>query len=668
MIEKSFRLTALFARREAPMDMSGSGITKNAFTTSMVIDSDLNRLSILHDIPQEYDQNRLTQDLFAIQANTTPDAIALVAEDQTLRYRELNCRANQLAHLLQALGVQPNTCVGICVERSPALVIGLLGIFKAGGAYVPLDPDYPPARLAFILKDTRPLVVITQQRMLTRLSIEGAHVICLDGDAVLLSHQDERNPPHSAVSTDLAYVVYTSGSTGQPKGALVPHSNLLNLVFWHQQAFSVIASDRATQLASPAFDVAGWELWPYLTIGASVHFIDQEVRAAPVLLRDWLVNHHITITCLPTALAESVISLPWPATTSLRLLLTGGDTLHRYPSSSLPFELINSYGLTETTVVSTFGKVHPTETTDLPPSIGRPVSNTQIYILDEQLRPVPIGIPGELCVGGVGVGRGYLNRPELTTQKFIANPFVSHPSVGAASGAYPKPDTLLYKTGDLACIRPDGQIQFMGRIDQQIKIRGYRIEPNEIMTALNRLPAIETSVVVAREETPGDKKLVAYIVLKPEGKTTAGTLREALATSLPPSMIPATFVCLSDLPVTPNGKVDRAALPEPEVANTLPEGESITTPGSPIEERVASIIASLLGVQQIGVNENFFLLGGHSLLGTQIIMHLHEAFGVEISLRTFFDAPTVRLLSTEIGQQILAKLESMADEEALGLL
>ncbi len=650
------------------MDMNGDGVTKNAFITSMVIDSDSNRLSILNDTFKEYHQDRLTQDLFAIQANKTPDAIALVAGDQTLKYGELNCRANQLAHLLQALGVQPNTLVGICVERSPELVIGLLGIFKAGGAYVPLDPDYPPDRLAFLLKDTRPLVVITQQRLLTRLSIKGAHVICLDGDALFLSQQDERNPPHSAVSTDLAYVVYTSGSTGQPKGAQIPHSNLLNLVFWHQQAFSVTASDRATQLASPAFDVAGWELWPYLTIGASVHFIDQEVRATPVLLRDWLVKHRITMACLPTALAERVIPLPWPPTTSLRLLLTGGDTLRRYPPPTWPFELINSYGLTETTVVSTFGRVHPTEDTDLPPSIGRPISNTQICIVDEQLRPVPIGIPGELCIAGAGVGRGYLNRPELTTQKFIAHPFVSHPSVGTAPGAYPKPDTLLYKTGDLACLRPDGQIQFMGRIDQQIKIRGYRIEPNEIMAALNRLPAIETSVVVAREDTPGDKKLVAYIVLTPEGKTTAGTLREALATSLPPSMIPATFVCLPDLPITPNGKVDRAALPVPEITHTLPEGEGITTPDSPLEERVASIMASLLGVQQIGVNENFFLLGVHSLLGTQVLMHLHEAFGVEISLRTFFDAPTVRLLSTEIGRQILTKLESLTDEEALGLL
>ena len=650
------------------MDMSGSSIIKNAFTTSMVFDGDLNRMSILNDTSQKYAQNTLVQDLFAIQANTTPDAIALVAENQILRYRELNCRANQLAHLLQALGVQPNTFVGICVERSPELVIGLLGIFKAGGAYVPLDPDYPPARLAFMLKDTRPLVVITQQCMLTRLSIEGAHVICLDSDAMLLSRQDERNPPRAAVSTDLAYVIYTSGSTGQPKGVQIPHSNLLNLVFWHQQIFSVTASDRATQLASPAFDVAGWELWPYLTIGASVHFINQEVRATPVLLRDWLVHHRITLTCLPTALAESVISLPWPPTTALRLLLTGGDTLHRYPPPTLPFEMINSYGLTETTVVSTFGRVHPTEGATVPPSIGCPISNTQIYILDEQLRPVPIGTPGELCIGGAGIGRGYLNRPELTTQKFIPNPFVSHPSVGAVLGTDPKPDTLLYKTGDLACIRPDGQIQFMGRLDQQIKIRGYRIEPNEIMAALNHLPVIETSVVVAREDIPGDKKLVAYIVLRPEGRTTAGALRAALATSLPRSMIPATFVCLSDLPITPHGKVDRAALPVPDGAHTLPEGESITTPCSPIEERVASIMASLLGVQQIGVDENFFLLGGHSLLGSQVIMHLHEAFGVAISLRTFFDAPTVRLLSTEIGRQILAKLESMTDEEALGLL
>ncbi len=637
------------------MHMNRNEITKNALNPALLADEGLQQFSVLNDTYKEYSRNRCVQDLVAMQAKATPDATALVAGEQTLSYRELNCRANQLAHKLQALGVHSGTLVAICVERCPDLVVGLLGILKAGGAYVPLDPTYPSDRLSFMLKDARPLVLLTPQHMVTRLPVEGTHVICLDSDAMLLSQQSESDPAPSSASTDLAYVIYTSGSTGQPKGAQVTHSNLLNLVFWHQHAFSVTASDRATQGTSPAFDATGWEIWPYLTAGASVYFIEQETRISPALLRDWLVSHRINITFLPTALAESVMALTWPSTTSLRFLLTGADTLHHYPSSTLPFALINNYGLTETTVVSTFGEVHSTEYTNLLPSIGRPIANTQIYILDEQLRPVLIGVPGELCIAGEGVGRGYLNRPELTAQKFISDPFSD------------KPDALLYRTGDMACIRPDGQVEFMGRIDQQIKIRGYRIEPDEIVSVLNEHPSIATSLVIAREDTPGDKHLVAYIVLHPEAETTADALRGALAASLPDYMIPTTFVCLPALPITPNGKIDRAALPVPQMTNTLRES-SFTAPGTPIEERVAAIVVTLLAMQQISVDDNFFLLGGHSLLGTQVIIRLQEAFGVEIPLRTIFNAPTVRLLSAEIEQLLLIKLESMSDEEALSLL
>ncbi len=637
------------------MHMNRNEITKDALSTVIRTDDELQQFSIVNDTYKEYPRNSCVPELVAMQAKATPDSIALVAEEQTLSYGELNSRANQIAHMLQALGVHAGTLVAICVERSPELVVGLLGILKAGGAYVPLDPTYPSDRLSFMLKDAQPLVLITQQHIATHLPIEETHVICLDSDAMLLSQQSESDPVPSSASTDLAYVIYTSGSTGQPKGAQVTHSNLLNLVFWHQHAFSVTASDRATQGTSPAFDATGWEIWPYLTAGASVYFIEQETRVAPALLRDWLVSHHITITFLPTALAESVMALTWPSTTSLRFLLTGADTLHQYPSPTLPFALINNYGLTETTVVSTFGQVHSTEYAALLPSIGRPIANTQIYILDEQLRPVLIGVPGELCIGGAGVGRGYLNRPDLTAQKFISDPFSN------------KSDTLLYKTGDMARIRPDGQVEFMGRIDQQIKIRGYRIEPDEIVSVLNEQQSIVTSLVIAREDTPGDKHLVAYIVLHPEAEITADALRAALAASLPDYMIPAIFVCLLALPITPNGKIDRAALPVPQTTNMLRES-NFTAPGTPIEEHVATIVSTLLDRQQISVDDNFFLLGGHSLLGTQVIIRLQEAFGVEIPLRTIFNAPTVRLLSAEIEQLLLAKLESMSDEEALSLL
>jgi acyl-CoA synthetase (AMP-forming)/AMP-acid ligase II/acyl carrier protein len=453
----------------------------------------------------------------------------------------------------------------------------------------------------------------------------------------------------------LAYVIYTSGSTGQPKGVQITHNSLLNLVFWHLQAFDLTLSDRATQVTSPAFDATGWELWPYLIIGARVYLADEDMRTTPVLLRDWLVSKGITITFLPTALAESVMTLEWPASTSLRLLLTGADTLHHYPSPGLPFTLINNYGPTEATVVATSGPILPNEQNGVPPTIGRPIANTQVYILDEHLRQVPLGTPGELYIGGTALARGYLNRSGLTAEKFLPHPFSSDPKA------------RLYRTGDLARYLPDGQIAFMGRADHQIKIRGYRIEPNEIMLALDRHPAIQTSLVIAREEIPGDKRLVAYIVLAPGANVTASSLRDALASQLPDYMIPAIFVVLEALPLTPNGKIDRAALLAPDVANTLRDGVMVA-PSTLIELRLAEIVTSLLGVEQIGIDDNFFLLGGSSLMGTQVITQVAEVFGVELGLLTLFDAPTVRQLSIEIEDLIFARLDAMSDEDVLHLL
>jgi amino acid adenylation domain-containing protein len=498
-------------------------------------------------------------------------------------------------------------------------------------------------------------VLVTQQYLASHLAPQKAQIVCLDADAAVLVQQSKTDPISTVTSDDLVYVIYTSGSTGRPKGVQITHKSLLNLVFWHQHAFAVTPVDRATQVASPAFDATGWELWPYLTIGASVYLPDEETRVSPMLLRDWLVQHGITITFLPTALAEGVMALDWPSTSSLRFLLTGADMLHRYPSLSLPFTVVNNYGPTETTVVATSGHVPPTEHVDTPPSIGRPISNTQIYILDEHQQQVPIGEPGELYIGGAGVGKGYLNRPELTAERFIPNSFSDEPCA------------RLYKTGDLARFLPDGQIAFMGRTDHQIKIRGYRIEPNEIVSVLNGHPAIQSSLVVAREDISGDKRLVAYIVLVPGIQVTAGSLREILAHHLPDYMIPTAFVVLEALPLTPNGKVDRAALPAPDSANTLLD-EIIAAPNTPTERRLVEIVAPLLGLEQIGVDDNFFLLGGSSLMGTQIIMQVTDFFGVDLSLRTLFEVPTIRQLSIEIEQGILAKIGSMSEEEALRLL
>ncbi|HZO75288.1 MAG TPA: non-ribosomal peptide synthetase [Ktedonobacteraceae bacterium] len=604
---------------------------------------------------QEHLQRRSVPLLIEKQAEATPEAIALVAGHERLSYHELNRRANQLAHYLRTLGVGPETLVGCCIDRSLDLVVALLGILKAGGAYVPLDPTYPPERLSFMLKDAQTPVLVTKHDLISSFDPQHTHSICLDTDAEMLAQQKETAPVSMINLHHLAYVIYTSGSTGQPKGVQITHKGLLNLVRWHRRAFAVTAADRATQLTSPAFDATGWELWPYLTLGARIYFPDEETRVTPTALRDWLIEQDITITFLPTLLAESVMALDWPSPISLRLLLTGADKLQHYPSSALPFTLVNNYGPTEATVVTTSGIVSPTERSDTPPSIGRPIDHAQTYILDDCLQPVPIGTPGELYIGGAGLARGYHNRPELTAEKFIAHPFSKEPGA------------RLYKTGDLARFLPNGQLAFLGRTDHQIKIRGFRIEPDEIVSRLNSHSAIKMSFVMAREDTPGDKRLVAYIVSAEGASLSVSNLRATLSVHLPDYMLPTAFVLLATLPTTPNGKVDRDALPAPDTSNTLRDGV-IAEPRTPIEEKIAAIIARLLEIERVGSDENFFMLGGHSLLGTQVIAHIAETFGVDLPLRVLFDAPTVRSLSAEIERLILLKLQALSDEDALHML
>jgi amino acid adenylation domain-containing protein len=604
---------------------------------------------------QDYPTHDCVHHLVARQATATPDAVALVAGKQILTYRELNQQANQLAHYLQALGVGPNTLVGMCVERSLDMVVGLLGILKARGAYVPLDPAYPPERLAFMLEDSAAPILVTYQRIANQLTMRGLRVVCLDADTPALAVQSESDPASTVTADDLAYVIYTSGSTGRPKGVQITHRSLLNLVYWHRQTFEVTAADRATQFFSPGFDVTGEELWPHLTIGASVYLIDEETRLDPRAMCDWLVKRGITITILPTALVESLIVLEWPSTMPLRVMLVGGDKLYRYPPPTLPFALINNYGPTEATVVATSGQVPSAEHPDGPPSIGCPIANTQIYILAEHLKQVPIGVPGELYIGGAGVARGYLNRPELTAERFIPHPFSS------------EPEARLYKTGDLARFLPDGQIAFMGRTDHQVKIRGNRVELGEIEAVLNQHPVIHQAVVVAREDVPGEKRLAAYIVLNAGAHVSSSSLQETLLAYLPDYMLPAAFVSLEALPLTPNGKVDRAALPAPDTTNTLRD-EAIAVPSTPTEKQLVEIVAPLLGLEQFGIDDNFFMLGGNSLMGAQVVMRVAETFGIDLPLRTLFDAPTVRELAAEIERLIFAMVEAMSDEEIQRLL
>ena len=571
------------------------------------------------------------------QASETPDALAVTDTTLTLTYRELDRRAGRVADALRAFDVGPDTVVAICLDRSAAFVVAALGVLQAGAAYLPLDPATPPERLAFMLQDAAPRVTITDLRAAGRLPsavwprLDVYEAMARPGGAA--TRHDVPKQEH------LAYVIYTSGSTGRPKGVEITHGSLANLVAWHRRAFGVTADDRAPLYASPAFDAAVWEIWPYLVSGASVHLPPEAVRTDPHALRDWLVAQSITIGFVPTPIAERLIALPWPTWTPLRTLLTGADTLHRYPPEGLPFTLVNNYGPTECTVVTTSGPVEPEPSGETLPAIGRPIDNVDVVVLDEAMRPVAPGAAGELHVGGAGLARGYRGRPDLTAERFVPHP--------------DEPGARLYRTGDRARLLGDGRVAFLGRVDDQLKIRGYRVEPDEIAAALGAQPGVAACSVVARDDG-GERRLVAYVVPAPGAGLGREALTAALRRSLPDYMMPATFVTLAALPLTISGKVDRAALPAPDATNTLRDGD-VVAPRTDVETELAAILSSLLGVDEVSVQDNFFMLGGHSLLGTQLIARVRDAFGVELSLRTLFDAPTIADLAAEIERARMAE-------------
>jgi amino acid adenylation domain-containing protein len=617
---------------------------------SGVSQAERQRLRRWNTTRQKYPQTRSVPELVSVQAELGRDRVALCACNETLTYGDLETRSNQVAGFLRSLGVDRNALVGVCVPRSAALAVAALGVLKAGAAYVPLDPAYPSERIDWMLEDARPTVLLTRRRIGEQLARGSWKTIHLDADWKQISSQAPETASCVAGLKELAYVIYTSGSTGRPKGVQVRHDSLLNLVFWHQRTFEVGARDRATQLASPGFDAAVWELWPYLTAGASVYLPADAIRNDPEALRDFIVNQGITISFAPTPLAERMINLPWPAETSLRVLLTGADTLHTYPPANLPFKLVNNYGPTECTVVATSGAVGSKGSHEGCPSIGRPISNVQIYLLDERQHEVAIGSVGEIYIGGAGVAQGYLNSPELSAAKFIVNPFKGEST------------ELLYRTGDLARYLPNGEISFLGRVDEQIKIRGFRIEPSEIIRVLADHPTIQASYVMAREQGPDEKQLVAYIVLKPGQHPMDKELREFLGRQLPQHMVPDVFVRIDALPLNGSGKIDRAALPEPgELSRAV---DDYIAPRTPVEKQVTEIVAPLLGIEMVSVEENFFLLGGHSLLGTQLIARIRQVFGVELSLRSLFECSTVATLSGEIERLLYLRLQAMSDEEA----
>src|SRR5579862_1452225 len=589
------------------------------------------------------------------RAEETPHAAAIVDGYRQLTYGELDSRANQLAQQLCERGIGPNVLVGLCMRRSQEFVIAALAIMKAGGAYLPLDPDYPANRLAMLLSDSRTRLVVTHSSSAQQVPTGDWETIILDAVRHGSAGYPQTTPNVKRDPENLAYVIYTSGSTGRPKGVEITHSNLMNLVNWHQRAFSVSRDDRATLQASPGFDAAVWEVWPYLAAGACIHLVDERVRTVPEALRDWMLTNGITMSFLPTAIAEQMLELQWPKEAKLRFLLTGADTLRRRPPARLPFTFVNNYGPTECTVVSTAGIVGTADSYGDLPTIGKPIDNVQAYVVDENLRPVSAGTAGELLIGGANVARGYLHLPELTAQKFIPDPFSKDPKA------------RLYRTGDLVRYLPNGEIAFLGRIDDQVKIRGYRIEPQEVAVAINRYPGVETSAVIARKDASNEKRLVAYVVAKKNVELSAPALREELAENLPDYMIPTAFVRLERLPVSANGKLDRAALPVPTPENTLKES-AYEAPQSELQERLSGIVATLLGVERVGIDDNFFNMGGHSLLGAQMIARISDAFGVELSLLSVFDDPTVRGMSAEIERLFMEKLENMSEEEAQRLL
>ena len=579
----------------------------------------------------DYPKDKCIHQLFEEQVEKNPDAVAVVFEEQKLTYCQLNSKANQLAHHLQTLGVKPETLVGICVERSVEMVVGILAILKAGGAYVPLDPNYPTSRLKYMVEDAQLSIILTQEKWQNHLLDTKASVICLDTDEEIINQQSQQIPENQVTANQLAYVIYTSGSTGQPKGVTIPHQGLLNLVFWHQRTFEVKSSDKASQIAGVGFDASVWEIWPYLSAGACLHLVNSEIRLSPEALRNWLISEQITISFVPTPLLENLCSLEWPAQTKLRTVLTGGDKLHKYPSVALPFRVFNNYGPTENTVVTTSGLVVSGQEGSTLPPIGKPISNTKVYILDKNFQPVPIGVAGEIHIGGNSLATGYHNRPQLTAEKFITNPFDKSQA------------TKLYKTGDLARYIPDGNIEFIGRIDQQVKIRGFRIEIGEIEALVSQYPDVKENVVIAQSVPAGDKRLVVYIVPKQESTQDTSLIpqiRQFLKQKLPEYMIPAAFVLLDAFPLTPNGKIDRRALPVPD---TVPSGISTAyvTPQTETEQLLAKIWQEVLQVEKVGIHDNFFELGGHSLLTIKVHTKLQKIYAQDISIVKLFQHPNI---------------------------
>jgi amino acid adenylation domain-containing protein len=616
----------------------------------------------------DYPVDKCLHQLFEEQVLKTPQSVAVVFENQRLTYSELNDRSNQLAHYLRYEGVGADVLVGICVERSLEMIVGILGILKAGGAYVPLDPTYPQDRLSFILEDAQISVLLSQQHLVEKLPQHQARVIYLDSEWETIAQHSQSNPQDTATSSNLAYIIYTSGSTGQPKGVLVNHSNVVRLFAATDDWYHFNAQDVWTLFHSYAFDFSVWEIWGALLYGGKLVVVPYLVTREPESFYKLLVEEKVTVlNQTPSAfrqLIPAALSAETEGDLRLRLVIFGGEALepkHLQPwferyGDRMP-QLVNMYGITETTVHVTYRPLTIADVNGTASVIGCPIPDLQVYVLDQHLQPVPVGVPGEMYVGGAGVTRGYLNRDDLTTERFIRDRFSHNPLVRAGlvnnicteqtiSGQNPP---LLYKTGDLARYLPNGDLEYLGRIDQQVKIRGFRIELGEIEALLASHPAVRESVVVVREDVPGDKRLVAYVIPKSEQSPSTAELRRFLKAFLPEYMVPSAFVQLDALPLTANGKLDRSALKAPDSAR--PELENaFVHPNTPEEKILAAVWAKVLGVEQVGINDNFFALGGDSIRSIQVLA-LAKAQGLNFSLVQLFQHQTIHDLLAELKTQ-----------------
>jgi len=573
-------------------------------------------------------------ELFEEQVARGPDAVAIIYQRQQLTYRELNQRANQVAHYLRKRGVGPESLVGVCLERSPEMVIALLGVWKAGGAYVPLDPMYPPERLSFMVNDARTELLLTDEKCKDLFLASSDSAVLLDSGWPVIAQESTGNLAAVAIPSNLAYVMYTSGSTGQPKGAMIQHSSLVNYLCWAIKFYAVEAGGAVPVHSSIAFDSTVASLYPPLLAGGQIELLPEDMGAESLLtaLRQVKDRSKVVITPAHLELLNQQLSPDEMAGMTKGLVIAGETLLAERLSQWRIFapvtRLFNEYGPTETTVGCCVYEVQAEDPRDAPVPIGRPIANTQLYVLDPNLHLVPPGVIGELYIGGAGVARGYLNRPELTQERFLVDPF------SGQSGA------RLYKCGDLVRYRKDGTLEFLGRVDNQVKVRGYRIELGEIECTLAGHPGVQSCAVLAREDTPGNKQLVGYVIALESESLGTKELLDFLGQRLPDYMVPTQFIFLDSFPLTQNGKIDRKALPAPSYKNILATQEFVAPRGE-TENKLAAIWMELLKLKKVGIHDDFFDLGGHSLLAIKAMSKIQEEFGVVLRMETFFLSATI---------------------------